>query len=76
MHRHFFVLVRESLFEGCRRIDLFGDYPWETSHVKGWEQLKRWLLLPDYNRPPELAKILIGNWKGVLSEKRERTLFG
>ena len=42
-------------------IDWLIDYPWTTADVKGWEQLKRWLVLPDYNRPPELAKQLIGN---------------
>ena len=28
--------------------------------MTGWEQLRRWLFLPDYEQPP-VAKQLIGN---------------
>jgi hypothetical protein len=37
------------------------EYPWATTGITGWDQLKRWLFLPDYTKPP-LATQLIGKF--------------
>ncbi|CAF0897645.1 unnamed protein product [Adineta ricciae] len=41
------------------------EYPWTSVDLDGWPQLKRWLFLPDYNKPP-LATQLIADFFQLL----------